>query len=101
MLSSWFYPKVTGDLGRDRNARTLQFSCLLFASALAAVAVVDAILGEPVPLPILVSALGLVAATAMNRAGRPVWAGRTAVLAVLLGATLLVLDAHDGFRSHA
>jgi PAS domain S-box-containing protein len=37
----------------------------------------------------------------MNRAGRPVWAGRTAVLAVLLGATLLVLDAHDGFRSHA
>jgi len=30
-----------------------------------------------------------------------VWAGRTAVLVLLLGAILLVFEAHDGFRSHA
>ena len=45
MLSSWFYPKPTGDVGRDRNARTLHFSCLLFAFALGAIAVVDMIAG--------------------------------------------------------
>ena len=98
---SWFYPKATGNVGRDRNARTLQFSCLLFTSALGIVAVLEAILGEQVEFPMLVSVAGLIAAMAMNRAGRSAWAGRTAILAMMLGAILLVLEAHDGFRSHA
>ena len=101
MLSSWFYPKPTGDIGRDRNARTLHFSCLLFAFALGAIAVVDMIAGVLVPLPILLATVGLFAAAAMNRAGRSVPAGRTAVLVLMLGAILLVFAAHDGFRSHA
>src|SRR5215467_291253 len=101
MLSSWFFPKPTGDIGRDRNARTLQFSCLLFAFALGAIAVLDVIEGELVPLPILLAAVGLFAAATMNRAGRTVWAGRTAVLVLMLCAILLVFEAHDGFRSHA
>ena len=100
-LQPWLYPKPTGDPGRDRNARTLQFSCLLFASALGAVTVLDTISSEQIPLPILVSVLGLVGASAINRAGKSAWAGRTAVLAMMLGAILLVLGAHDGFRSHA
>ena len=37
----------------------------------------------------------------MNRAGRSDWAARTAFLAVLLTAVLLVFEARDGFRSHA
>src|SRR5215831_2472723 len=101
MLSLWFYPKPTGDIGRDRNARTLQFSCLLFVVALGAIAVADMIAGELVPLPILLAAVGLFGAAAMNRAGRSVWAGRTAVLVLMLGAILLVFEARDGFRSHA
>src|SRR5215467_5120367 len=101
MLSSWFYPKPTGDVGRDRNARTLQFSCLLFAFALGAIAALDIIDGELVPVPILLAAAGLLAAAAINRAGTPVWAGRTAVLVLMLGAILLVFEAHDGLRSHA
>jgi PAS domain S-box-containing protein len=101
MSSSWFYPKASGDVGRDRNARTLQFSCLLFASALGIISVLDTIAGEQVPLPLLLSAVGLFAAVVMNRAGRTVWASRTAVLVLILGAILLVLEAHDGFRSHA
>ena len=101
MLSSWLYPKPTGDVGRDRNARTLQFSCLLFASALTAIAVLDMAAGQQVPLPILFAAVGLFAAAAMNRAGRSMWAGRTAVLVLMLGALLLVFEAHDGFRSNA
>ena len=101
MLSSWFYPKPTGDLGSDRNARTLQFSCLLFASALGVIAVLDMIGEQHVPLPIVLAAVGLFAAAAINRAGTPVWAGRTAVLVLMLGAILLVFEAHDGFRSHA
>ena len=59
MLSSGFFPKPTGDVGRDRNARTLQFSCLLFASALGIVGVLDTIDGQQVPLPILLAAAGL------------------------------------------
>ena len=98
---SWFYLNPTGDVGRDRNARTLQFSCLLFATALGAVAALDMVTGERVPWPILLSVVGLIAAVAVNRAGRSAWAGRTAILALMLGAILLVFEAHDGFRSHA
>ena len=101
MASSWFYPKPTGDIGRDRNARTLQFSCLLFAFALGSVAVLDMVEKEPAPLPVLFAAAGLFAAAAMNRAGRPAWAGRSAILVLMLGASLLVFEAHDGFRSLA
>jgi PAS domain S-box-containing protein len=100
--SSWFYPKSTGDPGRDRNARTLQFSCFLLAFAVGAVLIVSAIDREWQQTPLLVSAItGLVAAVVMNRAGRSDWAGRTAFLVVLLSAILLVFQAHDGFRSHS
>jgi PAS domain S-box-containing protein len=101
-LQSWFYPEPTGDVGRDRNARTLQFTCLLFAFAIALVAVLDAIARERVELPILVMAVvALVAAAAMNRAGMSAWPARVSILAVLLTAILLVLEARDGLRSHA
>ncbi|HXK04170.1 MAG TPA: PAS domain-containing protein [Verrucomicrobiae bacterium] len=100
--SSWFCPKPTGDPGRDRNARTLQFTCLLFAFAIGMVALLDALEREPVELPILGMAVaGLLVAAVMNRAGMWTWAARTAILAVLLTAILLVLQARDGFRSHA
>jgi hypothetical protein len=46
-LSSWFYPKPTDDPGRDRNARTLQFACFLFAFAVGTVAIVNVIAHEP------------------------------------------------------
>ena len=99
---SWFYPKPTGDPGRDRNARTLQFSCFLLAFAVGAVLIVSAIDREWQQTPLLVSAItGFVAAVVMNRAGRSDWAGRTAFLVVLLSAILLVFQAHDGFRSHS
>jgi len=101
--SSWFYPTSTGDPGRDRNARTLQSSCFLLAFAIAAVAILNVISqGTPQETPLLFFAVGgLVAAAAMNRAGRSDWAARTAFLAVLLTAILLVFQARDGFRSHA
>jgi two-component system cell cycle sensor histidine kinase/response regulator CckA len=99
---SWFYPEPTGDPGRDRNARTLQFACLLFALAVGTVALLNTIAREPVAVPILgMSAAGLVAAAAMNWAGKSTWAARTTILALLLTAILLVLQARDGFRSHA
>jgi two-component system, cell cycle sensor histidine kinase and response regulator CckA len=101
-LSSCFYPKSTGDPGRDRNARTVQFSCFLLAVAVSALAMLNIIEHSAYETPLLGFAIaGLVAATAMNRAGRSEWAARTAFLAVLLTAILLVFTAHDGFRSHA
>jgi len=101
-LQSWFYPESTGDVGRDRNARTLQFSCFLLAFAVGAVLIVGAIGREWQETPLLVFAIaGFIAAAVMNRAGRSDWAGRTAFLVVLLGAILLVFQAHDGFRSHS
>ena len=33
---SWFYPKPSGDPGRDRNARTVQIACFLLAFAVSA-----------------------------------------------------------------
>ena len=98
---SWFYPKPTGDPGRDRNARTVQFACFLLAFAVSAVAILNVISGElSAETPILVfTVAGLVAAMVMNRAGSWEWAARTAFLAVLLAAMLLVFEAHDGFRS--
>jgi two-component system cell cycle sensor histidine kinase/response regulator CckA len=99
---SWFYPKSTGDPGRDRSARTLQFAFTLVAVAIGVVATMDAIGPGPHAAPLLVFAIaGLVAASIMNRAGRSGWAARTAFLAVLLTAILQVFEAHDGFRSHA
>ena len=100
--SSWFYPKPTGDPGRDRNARTLQITCLLFAFTIGIVAALDVILGDWEPLPILdLAVVGLIVAAIMNRAGTTAWAARTAVVAILLTAILLVFEARDGFRSNA
>ena len=97
--SSWFYPKPTGDPGRDRNARTLQFACFLLAFAISLVAVLNTDMREG---PLLVFAVaGLVAAAVINRAGMPAFAARIAFLAVLLTAVLLVVEARDGFRSNA
>jgi PAS domain S-box-containing protein len=99
---SWFYPKPTGDPGRDRNARTVQFACLLLASAVSIVAISSVIVRDLGATPLLTfAATGLVAGMVMNRAGRWEWAARTAFLAMLLTAILLVFHARDGFRSLA
>jgi PAS domain S-box-containing protein len=101
-MPSWFYPKATGDLGRDRNARTLQFTCVLLTFAVGLVAIMDATgRGHSETLVLAFATAGLVAASIMNRAGRSAWAAQTAFLAALLAAILLVLNARDGFRSHA
>jgi PAS domain S-box-containing protein len=100
--SSWFYPKPTGDPGRDRNARTLQFACFLLAFAVGLLVVLNTIERDSQETPMLLFAVaGLFAASAINRAGRSVWAARTAFLSLLLTATLLVFEARDGFRSLA
>jgi PAS domain S-box-containing protein len=99
---SWLYPKPTGDPGRDRNARTVQFACLLLTSAVSIVALSSVIVRDPGSTPLLtLAAAGLVAGLVMNRAGRWEWAARTAFLALLLTAVLLVFHARDGFRSLA
>jgi PAS domain S-box-containing protein len=100
--TSWFYPKQTGNPGRDRNARTLQFTCLLFAIAIGIAVALDVISREPIPVPIVSAALfGLCAAAVLNHAGRSTSAGRIVILALLLCAVLRVVHASDGFRSHA
>jgi PAS domain S-box-containing protein len=102
MTLSWLYPKPTGDPGRDRNIRTIQFTCLLFSVALGITAALDLIAQEWELLPLLVMAVvGFGAAAVMNRTGRSAWAARTVLLAFLLMATLLVFQARDGFRSLA
>src|SRR5690349_11699498 len=102
MRSSWFYPQPTGDSGVDRNARTLQFTCVLLALAVGVVLIVSSIDQEWQEVPLLLFAIGgFVFAAIMNRAGRADWAGRTAFLIVLLAAIVLVFRAHDGFRSHS
>src|SRR5215471_18135198 len=99
---SWFYAKPTGDLGRDRNARTVQFACLLLASTVSTVAILNAASHELGENPLILFAVAcLVAAMIMNRAGRWEWGARIAFSAMLLTAILLVFGARDGFRSHA
>jgi PAS domain S-box-containing protein len=100
--ASWFYARPTGDPGRDRNARTVQFASLLLAFAVCTVAILNITSGEPGENPFLAFAgAGLVAAMILNRVGRWQWGARIAVSAVLVTAMLLVFEARDGFRSHA
>ncbi len=100
---SRFYPKPTGDPGRDRNARTVQFACVLLAFVAGQTAGLNVIggdlSGETAVLIFSVAALAL--AMVMNRRGHWEWAARTAYLSILLAASLRVFDARDGFRSLA
>jgi PAS domain S-box-containing protein len=99
-LSFWLYPKPTGDIGRDRNAYTLQLACLLFTLTFGFFEILDLIAGEIADLPQLsISVVGLIAAAVLNRFGRSLWAARLAVLSMMLTAIWLVVDAQDGFRS--
>ena len=79
-LSFWLFPTPTGDVGQDRNARTLQVACYVFAVGFALVAFLNSISGEQVNLPLHLSALlGLVASAIMNKTGSWKWAVRLAV----------------------
>ena len=99
---SRFYPRPTGDPGRDRNARTIQFTFLLLASAAGLMVSLSVVSGEPKQVPVLLFAIaGLVAAMVINRAGKVEQAAHLAFSAVLLIAMLLVFEARDGFRSNA
>jgi len=101
-LSSWLYIKPTGDPGYDRNARTVQFACLILVTAVSAVLIMNAIDWDPRPMPLLIFALvSLNVALAMNRTGRWKWAARTTLLVLLVTAMLLVFQARDGLRSQA
>src|SRR5215831_15950469 len=61
--ASWFYARPTGDRGRDRNARTVQFACLLLACAICTVAILNITSRDPGENPFLAfAAAGLVAA---------------------------------------
>ena len=100
--SSWFYPDRTGDVGRDRNARTLQFACLFYVLTFGIFESLDMIAGETAEMPQLsVAVAGLIAAAVINRTGRSTWGARIAVLSITLMATWLVVEAKDGFRSLA
>src|SRR3954451_25315354 len=91
-----FYPNPTGDIGRDRNAYTLQLACLPFTLTIGFFEILDLIAGEPAALPQLsISVLGLIAASVLNRAGRSLWAARLVVLSIMLTAFWLVVDARD------
>src|SRR5215469_11405223 len=98
-ILSWFYPKPTGDPGRDRNTRTLQFACFLLAFATGLLALLNMVEREPQEMALLFAIAGLLFAAAINRVGWPVWATRIAFLSFLSMSTLLVFQAHDGFRS--
>ena len=98
----WYCPKRTGDPGRDRHARTVQFACLVLASAVCTLGILNIIAREHGETSLLVFAVaGLVAAMVMNRAGRWEWAARIAFTAVLMTAMLMVFESRDGFRSLA
>ena len=100
--SSWIYPAATGDPGRDRNARSLQFAFLLAVVGIASLMVIDGIRGYRGDLPVMASAaVGLLAAAAINRLGKWEWAARTAALLMLAMIVALIHQARDGLRSHS
>lgn len=100
--ASWSYPFATGDAGRDRNARTLQFACFLLAFTAGVLALLNVLQHQPGETPVLVYALlGFVFAALVNRTGRWAVAGWTGFAAAVLTAVVLVFQARDGFRSLA
>ncbi len=101
-LSSWLYPMPTDDPGRDRNARTVQFSSFLLVSAATLLVTMNVITGdfrESLLLALVV--VGLVAAMGVNRAGKWEWAARIALSSLLFVGMLMAFEARDGFRSNA
>lgn len=94
------YPTLTGDRAADRSARTIQNVCLMAIVVLALST-----------LPVFSSAWQrlesffflalLLCAMVLNRAGRWVWAARVSVSSLLLTAVVAMIQAQDGFRSHA
>ena len=101
-LFLWFYPRATGDPGGDRNARTLQFTCLLLAIVIGMAVTLDLVSREPISaLTVSPALIALFVAAVLNRTAQRAWAGRIVILALLLCAILRVVDASDGFRSHA
>ena len=98
----WLYPTPTGDVGRDRNALTLQFAILILGSSVLLTLILNLLTGDHREAYMLgVPVAGLIAAAVVNRSGDSRWAARIAFLSVILSAVLLVADARDGFRSHA
>jgi len=98
--SSLFHIESTGDPGRDRNARTLQFSCYLLAFAIGLVAILNLIAtGPPHETLLLLFPAGSLVAGRQSR-GKVGLGGADGLLSVLLTAVLLVFQARDGFRSH-
>src|SRR5262249_28310943 len=100
--SSLFYPKPTGDPGYDRSARTVQFTCSVFACAVSVVVILKVVVWQSREVLFLTFVVAVLAvAMAMNRAGRWAWAARTAFFALLCMVVLMVFEAHDGLRSNA
>src|SRR5215475_13430100 len=99
--SSWLYPTPTGDLGRDRIARTIQFACLLLSVVIGTLTISNLISHPDTNVVFLGAAGALLLTAVMNRLGHGKWAAHIAFLVMLLTATLLVFEARDGFRSLA
>ena len=99
---SWLYPTPTGDPGRDRNARTLQFAILILGSSILLTLIVNLLTGDHREAYLLgVPVAGLIAAAAVNRSGDSRWAARIAFLSVILSAVLLVADARVALQEAA
>jgi hypothetical protein len=103
-MSGWksavsFYPKRTGNPGRDRHARTVQFACLVLASAVCTLGILNVVSADRGEASLLIFAVvALMGAMAMNRAGRWEWATRIACCDRRIGRPLTSLTGRQDSR---
>src|ERR1017187_523728 len=99
MSAAWWYPRPTGDPGRDRHARSIHFGCMGLSIAFALVLVQSALRHGELLLPEISAELMVLGALVLNHLGKWVWAARLGTYGVLVDTAFMVMGAHDGFRA--
>ena len=99
MSAAWWYPRPTGDPGRDRHARSIHFGCMVLSIAFALVLVQSALRHGELLLPEISAELMVLGALVLNHLGKWVWAARLGTYGVLVATAFMVMGAHDGFRA--
>ena len=99
MYAAWRYPKLTGDPGRDRHAASLHVGCFVLCIAFALAMVRSAWQSNEVFVPEIVGEVAALTALVLNYVGKSSRAVMLGAYGMLLTVALMVMGAHDGFRT--
>jgi two-component system cell cycle sensor histidine kinase/response regulator CckA len=101
MSAAWWYPKPTGDPGRDRHAVSIHIGCIVLSIAFALLIARAVWRNGQLLLPDIFAELAVLGALVLNYVGKWRWATWLGTYGVMFAVALIVTEARDGFRSIA